>query len=95
MKKFMKLLVILISMMAICLTSCNSIESDAKKLAKMHYELTRVGDNVGSTSNVYKEKAKVLFEFETKAWEKYSKDPETKKQFKKIFDDEMKKLKEK
>jgi len=95
MKKIKLVTVILASAMVLCFTSCSSMESDAKKLAKMHYELEQIGNNIGSTSNVYAGKAKEVFEFEAKTWNKYSKNIETKEQFQKILDEEMKKLMEK
>jgi len=74
-------------------TACSSSpESDGKKLAKMHYELEQIGNNVGSRSNVYAGKAKEVFEFETKTWEKYSKNAEIKAQFQNAFNKELKTL---
>ena len=95
MKKGKLVTIILAVAMALCLASCSSLEGDAKKLAKQHYELEQIGNNVGSRSNMYTGKAKVVYQLELKMWEKYSKEPKTKEKFQKVFDEELKKLKAK
>jgi len=86
-------MMILASAMILCLTACNSMESDAKKLAKMHYDLEQIGNRVGSTSNIYTGKAIEVLEFEKKTLQKYSNPPETQKQFQEILEAEYNKLK--
>ena len=91
MKKFF--LVSLMSViLALTVISCNSIESDARKLAKMHYELQQIGNNVGSRSNVYESKARQVLEFERKTWGKYSKNPEKRDKFQRALEAETQKL---
>lgn len=88
-------MLILAGVIMFTLASCSSMESDAKKLAKMHYELEQTGNSVGSRSNVYTQKAKEVFAFEMKTWEKYSKDPKSKEEFAKLVEQELNELKNK
>lgn len=84
---------ILAGAMLLVLASCGSLEGDAKKLAKMHYDLDQIGNNVGSSSNMYTQKANEVFKFESQTWEKYSKNPEAKKRFQQLFEAELERLK--
>jgi len=85
-------LVILIIALMVTFSSCSSLESDAKKLAKMQYDLEQTGNNVGSRSNVYASKADKVLKFQVKTWDKYSKKPETKEKFRKVFEQELERL---
>lgn len=81
--------------MALCIVSCSSIESDARKLAKMHYELEQIEYNADRAPDMKQGRAKEILEFEAKSWEKYSTSPETKEQFQKIYDMELKQFRDK
>jgi predicted component of type VI protein secretion system len=50
MKRVKLIMFVLAGAMALCLVACSSMESDAKKLAKMQYKLEFVGSRVGTKS---------------------------------------------
>jgi hypothetical protein len=90
-KKMSMIFLMLVTMM-LGVSSCSSMKSDAKKLAKMHYQLEQIGNKAGSTSNIYAQEAQKVFKFEMKTWEKYSKNADAKKEFQAIVDAELRRL---
>ena len=65
-------------------TSCSSIDSDAKKLAKEYYNLWQIEENVGSKSKLYIKKSREVIYLSNKMLEKYN-TKNSKKEFTKSY----------
>jgi len=84
------LAIILVGAMALCLTSCNSMESDAKKTAKNAYRAELQWDGKIEMSI---QEQKEIVEWGNKMLEKYGNgSTETGTEFKKLVDKELQKL---
>ena len=85
------LAIIFTVVLSLSLVSCDSMESDAKKVAKKSYEVQKSYDNGGLSKSEEKES----IEFLNKMLEKYGKDKETKEKFNNLVKKELKKLEDK
>ena len=94
-----KLLIVLVATMALSLMSCNSMESDAKKVAKRAYEIEKVYESLNDRSNLSgsreskEQKIRDYMEFANKMLEKHGKDRESREKFNELVSKELKKLK--
>jgi hypothetical protein len=84
-------IIILYVVMAIGLVACNSMESDAKKMAKLAYKTqVNIQNNAGNEAD-----SREAIAFGNKMSEKYGENCETKEQFGKLVEKEMEKLRRK
>ena len=101
MKKVKLATLILAVIMALCLTSCSSMESDAKKVAKRAYEIEKVYESLGDRSNLSgsreskEQKIREYMDFANKMLEKHGKDRESREKFNDLVTKELEKLKKK
>jgi hypothetical protein len=81
--------------------SCNSMESDAKKLAKRAYEIEKVYESLNDRSNIHGSRAskeakiKDYTKYANKMFEKHGKTRKEREQFNKLVNKELTKLKKK
>lgn len=86
---------ILAGVMALSLVACNSMESDAKKVAKRAYEIEQIYSKKWDTSNFTRSddnKIREYMNFTNKMYEKHGKDREGREKFNSLVDKELKKL---
>jgi len=101
MKKVKLGIIILAGVMTFCLTACNSMESDAKKVAKRAYEIEKVYERLGDRSNLSgtreskEQKIREYMDFANKMLEKHGKDRESREKFNELVNKELNKLKAK
>ena len=77
--------------MALCLVACNSMESDAKKVARQTHKIHQNFDNW----RISQKEEREIVEFQTKMLAKYGKNPKTKAQFDKLVEKELEQLRKK
>jgi|GEM_PF-6714633 len=83
---------ILAGAMALCLASCNSMESDAEKTAKNAYRAELQWD--GKINMSVKEQKEIV-EWSNKMLKKYGKDPNQLEQFNKMVEQEIEIIRQK
>ena len=82
-----------------CLAACNSMESDAKKVAKRAHEIEKIYESLGDRSNFSasreskEQKIREYIDFANKMLEKHGKDRESREKFNELVNKELKKLK--
>jgi len=99
MKNLKFVIMILVCAIMLSLVACNTMENDAKKLAKKAYEIEKVYASLNDRSNLSgsrkskERKIKEYTDFANKMLEKHGKDKASRKKFNELVNTELKKLK--